>query len=169
MINRNNKIGLIGFLGVLLLVTVSCNLAAKKEKEEREEIAYYLNSNPLLLFQQKPSGLYYLDVVIGTGAAPATNDSVFVLYTCKDLYGIIYGSNIAAHALTGEYYSFKANNGENVVGFDEAIMLMKKGGKSMILVPSYIGYGAAGTDYIPGYEPLLFDIELVNIKPASGK
>jgi FKBP-type peptidyl-prolyl cis-trans isomerase len=165
MINRNNKIGLIGFLGVLLLITVSCNLAAKKEKEEREEIAYYLSSNPLLIFQQKPSGVYYLDVVIGTGPAPATNDSVFVFATGTYLDGTIFFSNVAS----GVLYGFPANKGENIIGFDEAIMLMKKGGKSTIIVPSYIGYGAAGTDFIPGYKPLKFDIELVNIKPASGK
>jgi FKBP-type peptidyl-prolyl cis-trans isomerase len=169
MINRKIKISFIGVFGVLLLITASCNRSDKFEKAEQEQIDNYLASNPLLLFVHRPSGLYYLELVPGTGTAPVTNDSIFVLFTGKFLDGTIFGSNVESHAQTGKYYGFLANSGENVVGFDEAIMLMKTGGKSTIIVPSEIGYGHAGNYWIPSYQPLLFDIELVRIKPATSK
>lgn len=165
MIKRNIKNGFLVIVGVLMLITISCDPAAKKEKEEREEIDTYLNNNPLLAFQLKPSGLYYLDVVVGTGPAPVKNDSVFVFATGSYLDGTIFWSNVAS----GKTYGFPANNGENIAGFDEAIMLMKEGGKSTVIIPSSLGYGAMGNAWIPGFKPLKYDIELVNIKPAFGK
>jgi len=165
MINRKSSIGLIGILGLLLLISVSCNPTAKFEKQEKVEIENYLNSNPLLNFVKQSSGLYYLEIVAGTGSFPVTNDSVFVYYTGKYLDGTIFGSNVAS----GLQYGFLANNSENITGFDEGIMLMKAGGKSTILVPSSLGYGPSGNAWIPGYQPLLFDLEIIRIKSNSGK
>jgi FKBP-type peptidyl-prolyl cis-trans isomerase FkpA len=48
---------------------------------------------------------------------------------------------------------------------------MAVGGKSTLLIPSNLGYGPAGSTYgiIPGYTPLLFDIELVRLKAVPAK
>ena len=46
---------------------------------------------------------------------------------------------------------------------------MKPGGKSTLLIPSKLAYGAMGTYGISGYTPLLFDIELVKVVPYTGK
>jgi FKBP-type peptidyl-prolyl cis-trans isomerase FkpA len=46
---------------------------------------------------------------------------------------------------------------------------MKPGGKSTLLIPSKLAYGASGTYGIPGYTPLLFDIELVKTVPHTGQ
>lgn len=165
MINRKSSLSFIGVLGVLLLLTASCDPTAKYKKAEREEIDAYFTSNPLLVFEHKTSGLYYLNLVTGTGPAPVRGDSVFVFATGTYLDGTVFWSNVAL----GKLYGFKSNMGENIAGFDEAIMLMREGGKSTIVVPSDLAYGATGTDWIPAFKPLKFDIELVHIKPASVK
>jgi FKBP-type peptidyl-prolyl cis-trans isomerase FkpA len=168
MINRDNKNGLFVFLGVLMLIITSCETTAKFDKEEKEKIDNYLHLNPALDFKLQSSGLYYLEIVKGTGSAPATNDSAFVRYTGAFLDGNVFGSSV----LTGKLYGFLVNNGENVAGFDEGILLMREGGIAELLVPSKLGYGPLGNSYyfyIPGHEPLLYDIELVEVKQNTAK
>jgi hypothetical protein len=126
---------------------------------EEEMIQNYLINNPDLDFQKQSSGLYYLEVLAGTGPAPSTNDSVYVFYTGKFLDGTIFGSNVPS----GILYGFRANIGENIPGFDQGVMLMKEGGKATIILPSVLGYGTVGVPWIPGYTPILFDIELVRV------
>jgi len=43
---------------------------------------------------------------------------------------------------------------------------MKKGEKSKIILPSYLGFGEQGSSdgKIPPYTPLLYEIELLNIE-----
>ena len=40
---------------------------------------------------------------------------------------------------------------------------MKKGGKATLIIPSKLAYGTKGTDNIPGYSTLIFDLELISI------
>ena len=40
---------------------------------------------------------------------------------------------------------------------------MKEGGKATILIPSSLAYGTQGYYTIPGYTPLLYDVELVKV------
>ena len=141
----------------------ACNPAAKMEKQEKEEIEAYLSANDTLDFVKQPSGLYYHEVVAGTGISPERADSAFVKYTGKFLSGGIFDSNVSS----GKLYGFII--GQNITGFDEGITLMKPGGKSTILIPSKLGYGAMGTYGISGYTPLLFDIELVKTVPYTGQ
>lgn len=126
---------------------------------ELAQIQNYLNDNPDLDFQLQASGLYYLEVVAGIGPSPATNDSVYVYYTGKYLDGTIIGSNV----FTGITFGFRANIGETIEGFDQGIMMMKEGGKSKFLFPSNLAYGDEGNAWIPGYTPLIWDVELVKI------
>jgi len=164
MIKKNKKVILL-FITTLVLVTlVSCNPSKKYEKEEREKIQAYLSNNPNLNFELEANGLYFLNVVTGTGLSPVLYDSAFVKYTGKFLDGSIFDTNVG----TTKVYGFIV--GYNIYGFDEGVMLMKEGGKATLLLPSNIAYGTQGSyPYIGGYTPLLFDIELLSVKPASSK
>jgi FKBP-type peptidyl-prolyl cis-trans isomerase len=148
---------------IVSFAAISCNPGNKFEKLEKEAIQSYLSYNSNLPFVKQPIGLYYLEVVAGSGTSPVRLDSAYVKYTGKFLDGSVFDSNV----VTGKLYGFII--GQNIVGFDEGILLMKPGGKSTLLIPSSLGYGAAGTYSMPGYTPLLFDIELVRTVPYTGQ
>jgi FKBP-type peptidyl-prolyl cis-trans isomerase FkpA len=148
---------------ILTLGLISCNPEKQFEEDEKQNIQDYLEKNSSLNFVLQPSGLYYLEVAHGTGLSAVEGDSAYVFYTGKFLDGQVFDS----YTPSGEIYGFLV--GENVPGFDEAITLMKAGGKCLILVPSKLGFGKYGSTYgtIPGYTPLLYDIELVKVVPFS--
>jgi FKBP-type peptidyl-prolyl cis-trans isomerase FkpA len=148
-----------------LMTLMSCDPGKKMQKEEQQLIDNYLSTNSNLNFVKKPSGLYYLEIVAGTGASPVMTDSAFVLYTGKFLNGTIFDSNVTGGIPSGFAL------GDNITGFDEGISLMKVGGKSTFLIPSSLGYGTYGNYYagIAGYTPLIFDVELKRIVPHTSK
>ncbi len=150
---------------VLSIALVSCDPGKKYEKQERETIANYLSLNNTLDFVKKPSGLYYLEVLAGTGRAAATHDTAYVKYTAKLLDGTVFDTNVGKP----DTLSFPIDEGWMIAGFDEGVTYMKQGGKAMLLVPSILAYGTTGYYMIQGYTPLLFDLELVRVKPGSGK
>jgi FKBP-type peptidyl-prolyl cis-trans isomerase len=145
-----------------MIIVSSCDLTKKYEKEEAESIQNYLSDHPELDFVLKESGLYYLDVTVGTGEKPLVNDTAFVYYTGYYLDGTKFDTNVGKDA-----FVFPTGIGYVILGFDEAIMLMKEGGTSKILVPSDLGYGNSGY-YMAAYTPLLFEIKLDSIAPGPG-
>lgn len=148
-----------------MITLFSCNPASKYEKAEASQISDYLSLNPNLNFVLKPSGLYYLDVTVGTGRTPINKDTVYIKYTGKFLDGTAFDTNVGkADSLT-----FPVFQGYLIAGFEEAISYMKAGGKAMVIVPSGLAYGTMGYGLISGYTPLLFDIELARVKPGPGK
>ena len=164
MIKRNTNTIHLLLAAILFISLGSCVPKNKLAEEEQTQINDYLSRNAGLSFVKKPSGLYYLEVVPGTGLTPVVSDSAFVLYTGKFLDGQIFDENVSS----GKLYEFKV--GLNIAGFDEGVTLMKQGGKSTFLVPSSLGYGAYGSyPYIAGYTPLLFDVELVKVVRHIGK
>lgn len=165
MLRRNVKTVLLLLVAVIMLSIVSCDPAKKYEKEETAKIENYLNSNQNLSFVLKTSGLYYYEVQAGTGRAAVTNDTAYVKYTGKFLDGTVFDTNVGKP----DSLIFPVDNGWMIYGFDEGITLMKEGGKAIILVPSKLGYGPAGRYIIPGYTPLLYDVELVKVVPKPGK
>ncbi len=148
----------------LLLSLGSCNPAAKYEKTERESIQNYITSNPTDTFTLEKSGLYYRDILVGTGRAAQPHDTAYVIYTGKFLNGTTFDSNVGL-----AYWVFAVDEGSNIAGFDEGITYMKAGGKAELLMPSSLGYGTSGYYVIPGYTPLIYDIELVKLSPGPAK
>jgi FKBP-type peptidyl-prolyl cis-trans isomerase len=150
------------FASVLLLSTTSC-LHEKKVKEyeaaEQATIDQYLKDNPTLDFEKKESGLYIHMLQPGTGAVPAAHDTVYVMYTAKFLNGYILDSNIASK----DTLIFPISENLMLQGFEEGIMYLNKGAKATLLLPSKLAYGSYGYSIIPGYTPLLYDVELAKI------
>jgi len=164
MIERDIRSTILFLTAISMILLVSCDTAKKLEKEENNNIQEYLVKNSSLDFVLKPSGIYYLQLVEGTGVSPVNADSAYVIYTGKFLNGQIVDSN----ASTQKLYGFIVGQ-KNITGFDEGVKLMKAGGKATLLIPSELAYGSYGSYPIPRYTPLLFDIELVKVVPLSGK
>jgi FKBP-type peptidyl-prolyl cis-trans isomerase FkpA len=144
---------------------VACDPTSKYKENEDAMIQAFLDNSPTLKFELKPSGLYYLDVAVGTGITPVKHDTAFIRYTGKFLDGTIFDSNTTL----ADPLSFPVDEGWLIPGFDEGVTYMKAGGKAMFLIPSSLGYGTQGYYSIPGYTPLLFDVELVKVSRGTGK
>jgi peptidylprolyl isomerase len=107
------------------------------------------------------SGLKYIDLVEGTGASPKPSQTVIVHYTGTLEDGTRFDSSLDR----GQPVPFPIGVGSVIRGWDEGLMTMKVGGKRKLIVPSRLGYGAAGRPpKIPPNATLIFEIELLGIK-----
>jgi FKBP-type peptidyl-prolyl cis-trans isomerase FkpA len=160
---------LVSILSALLIIMglVSCNKTNEFEAAEQQEIVDYLDRNSTLNFELKPSGLYYLEIVKGTGRTLVKFDTVFVRYTGKFLDGRVFDTNVGS---TSPMEIIVGTPGI-IAGFNEGLTYMAQGGKSLFLVPSSLGYGSTGNYYggISGYTPLLFEVQIVDVKLGPGK
>jgi FKBP-type peptidyl-prolyl cis-trans isomerase len=162
MKRRKNQITSLFLLGILLIIVISCNVSGKYEKEERARIEEYLTKNPTLNFELKSSGLYYLETTTGTGDLAKRSDTAYLKFTGKFLDGRTFETNVG----TDDTLVRPVDEGWFIPGMDEGVTYMREGGKSLLLIPSSLAYGPSGWWPIPGYTPLLIDLELVKLKPG---
>ena len=162
-----NKNSLILILSAFVIITtaISCNKTNEFEEAEQLQIQEYLERNSSLNFEIKPSGLYYLEQVTGTGNLPVKFDTAYVRYTGKFLDGRTFDTNVNAVKPMEVIIGSQGL----IPGFSEGLSYMKQGGKSLFLIPSSLGYGSIGNYYggISGYTPLLFEVELVLLKKGK--
>jgi peptidylprolyl isomerase len=105
------------------------------------------------------SGLKYVDVKVGNGASPVKGKQVKVHYTGTLENGKQFDSSVGKAP-----FSFVIGVGQVIPGWDEGVMSMKVGGKRKLIIPSKLGYGAAGAGgVIPPNATLLFDVELLDV------
>ena len=113
--------------------------------------------------QTTPSGLWYVDVVAGTGETPKPTDTVKVHYTGWLTNGTKFDSSVDR----GQPAALGLNR--VIKGWTEGVGLMKVGGKRFLIIPPELGYGERGSPpKIPGNSVLVFQIELLSIEaPAA--
>ncbi len=108
------------------------------------------------------SGLKYTDLTVGDGAEAKAGDKVQVHYTGT----LENGKKFDSSRDRGIPFVFQVGVGQVIKGWDEGIAGMKVGGKRKLVIPSNLGYGAAGAaGVIPPNATLIFDVELIGIKP----
>jgi FKBP-type peptidyl-prolyl cis-trans isomerase len=105
------------------------------------------------------SGLQYEVIQAGKGEKPTMNSTVSVYYTLRDISYRILESN----ANDPKPISFPLGN--VIVGWQEGLQLMQRGGKYRLYVPYELGYGAQGSPpKIQPYSTLIFEIELIDFE-----
>ena len=111
------------------------------------------------------SGLKYVDEVVGTGDSPSPGKEVTVNYTGMLEDGTKFDSSVDPSFGHVQPFKFKIGLGGVIKGWDEGVMSMKVGGKRRLIIPSELGYGAAGSPpKIPPNSTLIFDVELLGVK-----
>ncbi len=107
--------------------------------------------------QKTASGIYYSIETPGSGEHPNAGAQVKVHYEGSLLNGKVFDSSIAR----GEPITFGLH--QVIPGWQEAVLLLKKGGKGTFWIPSGLAYGPNGAGgVIPGNAPLAFKIELID-------
>jgi FKBP-type peptidyl-prolyl cis-trans isomerase FkpA len=109
-----------------------------------------------------PAQFSATDVVLGTGTAAAAGKTATVTYT-----GWLYSDTAADHKGTqfdAGTFSFTLGQNQTIAGFEQGVLGMKVGGKRTLLIPSSMGYGAAGSGAIPPNAGLVFDVALTAVQ-----
>ena len=100
------------------------------------------------------SGLKYVVVSEGNGAAPTAEDAVTGMLTD----GTVFDSSV----MRGEPATFPL--GQVIKGWTEGLQLMKEGGKTVFYIPSGLAYGENGSPgAIPPNADLIVEVELIKV------
>jgi FKBP-type peptidyl-prolyl cis-trans isomerase len=104
-------------------------------------------------------GLYYSDLVEGTGKVAERGKRVTVHYTGWLENGKKFDSSVGRRPFT-----FVLDAGDVIRGWDVGVQGMKVGGKRQLHIPYSMGYGANGMPpVIPPYAKLIFEVELLDV------
>jgi FKBP-type peptidyl-prolyl cis-trans isomerase len=107
------------------------------------------------------SGLQYKVVTPGSGDSPKPTDQVSVNYTGT----LLDGTTFDASARHGGPATFPVNG--VIPGWTEALQLMKPGSKFQLWIPPKLAYDVNSPPTIPPGSLLVFDVELVSVKPPA--
>jgi FKBP-type peptidyl-prolyl cis-trans isomerase FkpA len=131
----------------------------KQKTIDAKVIEDFLAKNNLKAKARKTaSGLYYIPQVEGTGPSPSQGDNVKVHYTGKFLDGKEFDSS----KNQGKPLELQVGQGMVIPGWEEGILLMKKGEKGLLVIPSGLAYGPEAYGPIPGNSVLQFEMELID-------
>jgi len=113
-----------------------------------------------------PSGLKYVDELVGKGAPVSNGQKVSISY---QMWVVPSGQSVSgAKPLP---LTFTLGDRQVLKGIEEGVSTMRVGGKRRLLVPPDLGYGAAGLSdqsnflvAVPGNSTLLVDIQVTAAK-----
>jgi FKBP-type peptidyl-prolyl cis-trans isomerase FkpA len=104
------------------------------------------------------SGLIMHELTAGEGASPASTDTVVVHYHGTLVDGTVFDSSVDR----GSPARFPLNR--VIPCWTEGVAKMKVGGKSRLVCPPQIAYGARGSGKIPPNAAIVFEVELLEIE-----
>jgi peptidylprolyl isomerase len=109
-----------------------------------------------------PKDLQGKDVVVGNGQEVKEGDKVAVQYV-----GVLYkdGKQFDASWDRGKKpFEFTVGQSQVIQGWDQGVPGMKVGGRRVLVIPSDLAYGAAGSPpKIPANSPLVFVVDVKKI------
>lgn len=128
------------------------------------------------------SGLHVVSITDGTGAAVTTGKQVRVKYIGRFLSNGAHDGTTGYPASAGDarypagtIFDNSANNftacgcavftagSGAIAGFSEGLLLMRQGDRKLLLIPSRLAYGTAGSSGIPADSALMFDVEVLDV------
>lgn len=151
---------------------------------DEDTIQHYLVRNKLLNQATRTnSGLYVVTLTQGTGTPVEAGKQVKVKYIGRFLSNGAHPSS-SGYPASGGSPNFPAgaifdNSADNrsdcgcavftagsgaIAGFSEGLLLLRKGDRKLLLIPSNLAYGPSGqSGSIPPDSALLFDIEVLDV------
>jgi FKBP-type peptidyl-prolyl cis-trans isomerase FkpA len=159
-------------------ITYAVKLVSFKSKAQQESAAmqqkdmddkmlqdYFTKNN--IAAQKTNTGLYYIIDKPGSGANAQAGQDVTVMYTGKTMDGNAFDSNIDPKFNHTDPLTFQVGRGQVIPGWDEGIMLMNKGAKGRLFIPSTLAYGPQERPGLPANSILIFDVEIKDVKDPA--
>ncbi len=165
------------FIYEVTMVSVKSKNDAEKESKEKaakqiqaddKSLQDYFAKNNIKA-EKTASGVYYTIQSEGTGEKIAKGQSVTMKYTGKLLDGKVFDSNIdTAFHHDKEPFTIQAGTGSVIPGMDEGIMMLKKGSKATLYIPSSLAYGEhSPSPAIPANAILVFEMQVTEVKAGG--
>lgn len=107
------------------------------------------------------SGLYWQDLSEGTGAPVAVGQTVELHYRGWLPDGTLFDSSWARE----DPIEFFVGGGSVIAGMEEGVVGMQPGGVRKLVIRPELAYGARDRGPIPPLATLIFEIELISIRP----
>lgn len=144
---------------ILLFVAVSCTIETYTTKKIAAdlEIELYIADNELDV-KPNSSGFVFIPLSEGDGTHPKEGDKVAFHYNGYFLNGEIFDTSY------DKSYPLIVELGSDmiIIGLEEALKLMDKGGKAKVIIPFYLAYNDLESAPVPPYSNLIFEIELID-------
>ncbi len=166
------KYGWVATVGLLLVSLLSAcedpsnQIGNDKKVQNDAEIRAYIAENNIAA-QSTTEGLYYQVVSKGGGRKAELEDEIKVSYIARRLDGVIVDSSqITLNSPVRAIYSkselpYLSDQGMALLF---GTPLLTEGDSAILLLPSHLGRGAAGTLLFPAYSPLRIDMKVISVK-----
>ena len=144
----------------LLLATIATACGSDTEKASDPATDTYAASLGVNIaaMQKKADGLYYQDVIVGTGSDAIAGRTLTVTYTGWLTDGTQFDSNVGKAAFTVA----PLGTANVIAGWNIGLQGMKVGGKRRLAIGSGLAYGATGSGTIGKNKTLVFDVILLS-------
>lgn len=145
-------------LFVLVLTIASCSTYSERELDSfDQEIQAYLDSAGISM-ERTEEGLYYSILEEGHGEEfVGYNDQITFSYRGSFLTGNVF-------QVIGKEDPLEFRVNQLIVGWQDALMMLKEGGRIHIIVPPQLGYATQSNDVIPGNTVLKYELEVLEVK-----
>jgi len=144
-------------MGMALLVAAGgCGDSVSGPKDPSELEFAALTGVNLAEMTRTSTGLYWKDIVVGTGDEAQPGGWVTVHYT-----GWLHDGTVFDTSVGGDPVRFPLTG--VIAGWQEGVPGMKVGGKRKLVIPPSLGYGSHPYGGIPGNSTLVFDVELIGV------
>jgi FKBP-type peptidyl-prolyl cis-trans isomerase FkpA len=143
--------------GPMLQAFMDGHIKAAAAVELKESEAFLEEQAKVQGAVRTPSGIILREITPGTGDTPTAQDTVKVHYhgTLRD--GSVFDSSVNR----GQPATFRLN--QVIPCWTEGVQHIKVGGKTRLVCPPNLAYGADGRPGIPGNAVLTFEVELLEI------
>ncbi|MDD2192468.1 MAG: FKBP-type peptidyl-prolyl cis-trans isomerase [Bacteroidales bacterium] len=123
------------------------------------------------------NGVYFKKTLTNkTNLKPKEGDKAKVHYIGKFTDGKLFDTSVEEAAKAANVFQqgrpyepleFIIGKRKMIPGFEEAVKMMNKGEKAIVLIPSNLAYGPDGRGEILPSSPLIFELELVEIEKGE--
>lgn len=122
--------------------------------------------------EPKPSGLYYIEEVQGTGDTINPGDQVQIYYATWTIDSLLLDqTNGYLEGHQYDPYTVYVGSGTSIPGLEEALTYMQKGSVANLVINSQLAYGQYGNTssnpIVPGFTTLLMQVEVYKIYKAN--